>query len=86
MCSIIHTKRYLCGSGRAWAVHQRAVRLVTGHPNSAGGTVIPPGTNVAAVSFPIVHVSVPAPVGAAAIHDPKMVPAKQSEFRHNAAS
>ena len=27
-------KRYLCGSGRAWAVRQRPVRLVTGHPNS----------------------------------------------------
>ena len=40
-----HIKRYLCGSGRAWAAHQRAVRLVTGHPNSVGGSVIPPDAN-----------------------------------------
>jgi hypothetical protein len=40
-------KRYLCGGGRAWAAHQRAVRLVTGHPNSVSGSVIPLDANVA---------------------------------------
>lgn len=33
-CSMLVSKRCLCGSGRPWAAHQRPVRLVTGHPNS----------------------------------------------------
>ena len=33
------SKRYLCGSGRAWAARQRPVRLVTGPTNS----VLDPG-------------------------------------------
>lgn len=52
VCSNIHHKRYLCGSGRAWAAQQRAVRLVTGHPNSVGGPVIPPDDNDAVATRP----------------------------------
>ena len=55
------SKRYLCGSGRAWAARQRPVRLVTGHPNSAEAP------------SPLPRIIIPTPVNPTPVNPPPVI-------------